>query len=86
VENPLTTSELRRQRPRPSPARNRRRLVAVALALLAAFVLGLVLGDAFGDRPRRAPVISVDRRVAVVTVTETVAQATRTLVVPATSP
>jgi len=86
VENPLTTSELRPPRPRPRPAQARRRLVLAALALVVAFVLGLVFGDALAQRPRRAPVISVDRRVTVVTVTETVAQATRTLVVPATSP
>jgi hypothetical protein len=85
VENPQTTSELRPRRPRPRQAQARQRLVLVALALVAAFVLGLVFGDALAQRPRRAPV-SVDRRVEVVTVTETVAQATRTLVVPATSP
>jgi cell division protein FtsB len=85
VEIPQTTSELRPRRPRPRPGPARRRLALAAVALVVAFVLGLVFGDALAQRPRRAQV-TVDRRVAVVTVTETVAQATRTLVVPATSP
>jgi hypothetical protein len=85
VEIPQTTSELRPRRPRPRPGLARRRLALAVVALVAAFVLGLVFGDALGKRPRPAEV-TVDRRVPVVTVTETVAQATRTLVVPATSP
>ena len=68
------------------PRRRRGRPFVAAGAALAALVLGLALGDAYGDRPRRAPVVSVDRAVVVVTVTETVATVTRTIVVPAVTP
>ncbi len=76
--------------PRPSPRRRRRRRLLPALLrlvlLLAIFALGVVLGEAYADRPRPATTSTLEREVRQVTVTETVARRTVTVVVTGPTP
>ncbi len=55
--------------------------VLLVLALLVAFGLGLALGDAYGDRPGAPGTTTLDRGIRQVTVTESVARQTVTVVV-----
>lgn len=84
----MTVSPLHRTRDR-RPRRRRRRVVPVLLRLLAlliVFGLGAALGDAYGDRPGAAGTATVDRDVRQVTVTESVARRTVTVVVSTPAP
>ena len=81
--SPLHRTRDRRPRGRP------RRILSTLLRLLAlalVFGLGLALGDAYGDRPGRAGAATVDREIRQVTVTETVARRTVTVVVSTPAP
>jgi hypothetical protein len=82
VESPQTPVR-RRRRPEPARAR-RRRLGRVAGSLLGGallFAVGIALGDAYGDRPRKpAPVVRISS-VRPVVVTQTVATRTVTVVI-----
>jgi hypothetical protein len=76
------------RRPRSPRARSRARVrglsrLAAAILLLA---IGILLGLALGDRPRDPARITTVRDVRQVTVTETVAERTTTVVVTAPAP
>ena len=76
------------RQPRSPRARSRARLrglarLAAAILLLA---VGILLGLALGDRPRDPARITSVRDVRQVTVTETVAERTTTVVVTASTP
>jgi hypothetical protein len=84
----VSSSPLHRTRDR-RPRRRRRRLLPTALrllALLVVFGLGVALGEAYGDRPRPVGTATVDRDVRQVTVTESVARRTVTVVVSTGAP
>jgi hypothetical protein len=74
-----------RRRRRPEPARERRRRVGrVAGTLLGGallFAVGIALGDAYGDRPRKPAPVERISSVRPVVVTQTVATRTVTVVV-----
>ena len=81
-------------RPRRPPAerarraRRRRRAIAALklLGVLAVFAVGVLLGDAWGDRPGDPRPVTTARDVRQVRVTETVASRTITVVVSQPAP